>query len=72
MQQRTGVQRSRALEVTAEELDETVGSGTRGAQRGDLVMLHYVATLSDGTVFDSTRGGLVGYWPTYRKALTNF
>ncbi len=35
------------------------GTGTHPAQRGDLVLLHYVGTLPDGTVFDSTRGGLV-------------
>jgi FKBP-type peptidyl-prolyl cis-trans isomerase len=35
------------------------GTGIAAAQIGDLVLVHYVGKLKDGTVFDSTRGGLV-------------
>ena len=55
----TGAGRSLAAGTTVQFKDESPGSGTHSAQRGDLVMLHYVGTLPDGTVFDSTRGGLV-------------
>lgn len=40
-------------------LSQEEGTGTVAAQQGDLVLVHYVGRLSDGTVFDSTRGGLV-------------
>jgi len=35
--------------------------GSAAAALGDLVLLHYVGTLEDGTTFDSTRGGLVSH-----------
>ena len=35
------------------------GTGPAAAQPGDLLMIHYVGTLAEnGTIFDSTRGGL--------------
>ena len=34
------------------------GDGTATAQISDLVLVHYVGRLKDGTIFDSTRGGL--------------
>jgi len=34
------------------------GTGIAAAKLGDLVLVHYVGRLKDGTVFDSTRGGL--------------
>ncbi|MEW5305472.1 MAG: hypothetical protein WDW38_010119 [Sanguina aurantia] len=39
-------------------VSDVPGVGKHPAQRGDLLLLHYVGTLDDGTVFDSTRGGL--------------
>ena len=49
---------ARAAVETVETVSEAPGlpSATRGAARGDLVLIHYVGTLkASGTVFDSTR-----------------
>jgi FKBP-type peptidyl-prolyl cis-trans isomerase len=43
-------------------LSREEGTGTAAAQLGDLVLVHYVGRLQDGTVFDSTRGGLVSFF----------
>ena len=40
-------------------VERTEGSGEGRAELGDIVLINYVGTLSDGSVFDSTRGGLV-------------
>lgn len=40
-------------------VSDAPGSGTRGARRGDLVLIHYVGKLeASGQVFDTTLGGL--------------
>jgi hypothetical protein len=43
-------------------LSKQEGTGTAAAQIGDLVLVHYVGRLKDGTVFDSTRGGRVSHF----------
>ncbi len=53
------VAESRASTDSVSVLSQEEGTGTVAAQQGDLVLVHYIGRLSDGTVFDSTRGGLV-------------
>lgn len=49
---------SAAAEPAVSILNKEEGTGTAAAQLGDLVLVHYVGRMKNGTVFDSTRGGL--------------
>lgn len=42
-------------------IQDTPGFGKAAAQPGDILLVHWVGSLSDGQVFDSTRGGLVRF-----------